>query len=112
MGVLNNTSTFILCNKLPGEEILQESPASPLPWPFDPYNLLHFQTIQMNHLGCHWPTSQPKTAVMPPSPVREHLQPVEMTAASCRLRLLVVQSKAPIDSQEAVQFGERKSKCS
>lgn len=48
--------------------------------------------------------SQPKIAAMLPSLVKEHLQPVEMTVASCRLQLIVAQSRAPIGSPEAAGF--------
>lgn len=45
--------------------------------------------------------SQLKTAAMPPSPVREHLLPAEMIAASCKGPLTVALLVAPADSTEA-----------
>ena len=52
-----------------------------------------------------WPMSQPGVVAMNPCLVTEHLQPVGMTAASCKCLPIVAQLKAPIDSQEAAPFG-------
>lgn len=85
---------------LPGEGSPPKSPASPLPSPFVPCNLPHYQMIQLNQVG-YWPASQPEIAAMPPYPEKEHLQPVVMCAVGCTGPLVVGLSEAPADSKEA-----------
>lgn len=49
----------------------------------------------------HWRESLPENAAMHPSPVKGHLQPVGMIAASCRWPPTAARLEVPIGSQEA-----------
>lgn len=85
---------------VPGEGNLQESLIFPWPWPFDPYNLPHFQ-MNLQGLKSHWPMFRLVTVAVPPCPGKEHLLLDEMIAPGYKYPPAVALSEAPDDLPKA-----------